>query len=131
MSSRDDGGDEGYGVTLRPSSFRHDELGNLLGAMLAKGTVVDYSIDGTDRRVGRTVNRQRLQRLLYSCEGPQRLTPVANELHEDIIHSLRRRSVSYARNRHRRLSCNSAPPPAARQSANGPWPPAAPASITP
>jgi len=52
------------------SSFRYDELGNLLGATLANGTDVDYSIDGTNRRVGRTVNGQRLQRLLYSGMHP-------------------------------------------------------------
>jgi YD repeat-containing protein len=52
------------------SSFRYDELGNLLGATLANGTAVDYAIDGTDRRVGRTVNGQRVQRLLYSGMHP-------------------------------------------------------------
>jgi RHS repeat-associated protein len=53
--------------------YTYDTLGNLTKVELPNGTVVEYLIDGNDRRVGRTVNGNITHQWLY--QGP--LTPIA------------------------------------------------------
>jgi YD repeat-containing protein len=38
------------------TSYQYDALGNLLNATLPGGTVIDYLIDGRNRRIGKKVN---------------------------------------------------------------------------
>jgi RHS repeat-associated protein len=45
--------------------YTYDELGNLTRVQLPAGDVIDYVIDGQNRRVGRTVNGHNLQGWLY------------------------------------------------------------------
>lgn len=45
--------------------YRYDAFGNLKNVMLADGTVVDYVIDGTNRRIGKKVNGSLIQGFLY------------------------------------------------------------------
>ncbi len=51
----------GTGVT----SYQYDALGNLLKVTLPSGTVIDYLIDGTNRRIGKKVNGALMQGFLY------------------------------------------------------------------
>ncbi|MDD9938190.1 MAG: hypothetical protein OXT09_31560 [Myxococcales bacterium] len=62
--------DAGAGET---TSYVYDELGNLMQVTLPGGSVIDYEIDGQNRRVGKVVDGVVQWRLLY---GDQ-LNPVA------------------------------------------------------
>jgi RHS repeat-associated protein len=53
--------------------YAYDALGNLVEVELSDGTLIEYVIDGRNRRIGRKVNGQLVQGLLY---GDQ-LNPVA------------------------------------------------------
>lgn len=53
--------------------YVYDELGNLLSVTLADGTLIDYIIDGANRRVGKKVNAVSVSGWLYNS----RLHPVA------------------------------------------------------
>jgi len=53
--------------------YEYDALGNLVEVELSDGTLVEYVVDGRNRRVGRKVNGQLVQGLVY---GDQ-LNPVA------------------------------------------------------
>ena len=55
------------------TNYSYDELGNLVSVALPSGTLVEYLIDGRNRRVGRPVNGAITHRWLY--EG--KLRPVA------------------------------------------------------
>ena len=55
------------------STYQYDALGNLRRVTLPNGTVIDYVIDGLNRRVGKKVNGVLTQGLLYK----DRLRPVA------------------------------------------------------
>ncbi len=59
----------GAGVT----SYQYDALGNLLKVTLPSGTVIDYLIDGANRRVGKKVGGTLVQGFLYQGS----LRPVA------------------------------------------------------
>ena len=59
----------GAGVT----SYQYDALGNLLKVTLPSGTVIDYLIDGANRRIGKKVNGTLVQGFLYQGS----LRPVA------------------------------------------------------
>lgn len=51
----------GVGTT----TYTYDVLGNLTAVALPDGTNVGYLIDGQNRRIGKTVNRSRVQGFLY------------------------------------------------------------------
>jgi RHS repeat-associated protein len=53
--------------------YEYDVVGNLRKATLAEGTIVDYLIDGRNRRIGKKVNGTLVQGLLYQDQ----LNPVA------------------------------------------------------
>jgi RHS repeat-associated protein len=53
--------------------YGYDALGNLVGASLPNGTLVEYAIDGQNRRIGKKLNGQPVEGFLY--EGQVR--PVA------------------------------------------------------
>jgi RHS repeat-associated protein len=53
--------------------YSYDVLGNLVGVELPDGTLIEYLIDGRNRRVGRKVNGQLVRGLLYAGQ----LNPVA------------------------------------------------------
>ncbi|HPA20923.1 MAG TPA: RHS repeat-associated core domain-containing protein, partial [Verrucomicrobiae bacterium] len=46
--------------------YRHDALGNLTGATLPSGTVIEYVLDGLGRRVGKNINGALSRGYLYS-----------------------------------------------------------------
>jgi RHS repeat-associated protein len=50
------------------SSFDYDELGNLVRASLPGDVVIDYLLDGRNRRVGKKINGTLVQGLLYQDE---------------------------------------------------------------
>jgi RHS repeat-associated protein len=58
---------DGSGTT----TYRYDELGNLLRVDLPTGEVVEYVIDGANRRIGKKVNGVLVQGFLY--ENPLRI----------------------------------------------------------
>jgi RHS repeat-associated protein len=47
------------------ADLRYDLLGNLLGVTLPDGTVIDYILDGQNRRIGKKINGARVQGFLY------------------------------------------------------------------
>ena len=49
--------------------YQYDVLGNLKSVTLPGGTVIDYIIDGNNRRIGKRVNRTLVQGLLYQDES--------------------------------------------------------------
>ena len=55
------------------TTYSYDELGNLTRVNLPGGTVIDYPIDGQNRRIGRRVNGALVQGFLYHG----RLKPIA------------------------------------------------------
>lgn len=55
------------------TSYSYDALGNLIQSSLPDGTVIDYLIDGQNRRVGKKVNGTLVQGFLYKDQ----LNPVA------------------------------------------------------
>jgi len=55
------------------TSYAYDALGNLIAATLPDGAVVEYLIDGNNRRIGKKLNGQLVEGFLY--EG--QLSPVA------------------------------------------------------
>ena len=55
------------------ATFAYDVLGNLKSATLPGGTVVDYVVDGQNRRIGKKVNGTLVQGFLYQNQ----LNPVA------------------------------------------------------
>ncbi len=55
------------------TTYRYDGMGNLVGATLPDGTVIEYLLDARDRRVGKRVNGALVQAFLY-LDG---LRPVA------------------------------------------------------
>lgn len=55
------------------ATYRYDVIGNLLSVALADGTDIQYIIDGQNRRVGKKVNGNLVQGLLYQGK----LNPVA------------------------------------------------------
>jgi len=55
------------------TNYQYDVLGNLRQVTLADGTVIDYVIDGQNRRIGKKVNGVLTQGLLYKDQ----LNPVA------------------------------------------------------
>ncbi len=55
------------------TSYNYDVLGNLLSATLADDTVVEYIIDGQNRRIGKKVNGALVQGFLYENQ----LNPIA------------------------------------------------------
>ncbi len=58
------------------TSYRLDALGNLTGITLADGTVIDYLIDGANRRIGKKRNSALAQGFLY--DGALRLIAELN-----------------------------------------------------
>lgn len=54
-------------------TYEYDEIGNLLSVELPDGTIIEYIIDGRNRRVGKKVNGMLVQNLLYT----DLLNPVA------------------------------------------------------
>jgi len=55
------------------TNYQYDVLGNLRQATLADGTIIDYVIDGQNRRIGKKVNGTLTQGLLYKDQ----LNPIA------------------------------------------------------
>jgi RHS repeat-associated protein len=55
------------------TTYRYDELGNLLRVTLPGDVVIDYVIDGRNRRIGKKVNGELVQGFLYQDQ----LNPVA------------------------------------------------------
>ncbi|HDH11672.1 MAG TPA: hypothetical protein ENG83_05670 [Nitrospirae bacterium] len=55
------------------TTYNYDELGNLISATLPDGTVIDYIIDGRNRRVAKLVNSVFTEGFLYQGQ----LNPVA------------------------------------------------------
>ena len=55
------------------ATYDYDARGNLRSATLSDGTVIDYVIDGQDRRIGKKVNGTLVQQLVYKDQ----LNPVA------------------------------------------------------
>ncbi len=53
--------------------YNYDDFGNLLHVVLPDGTLIEYVIDGQNRRVGKKVNGQYVNRWLYQDQ----LNPVA------------------------------------------------------
>lgn len=47
------------------TTYQYDALGNLLNVTLPNGTVIDYLIDGRNRRIGKKVNGALVQAFLY------------------------------------------------------------------
>ena len=47
------------------TNYQYDALGNLLRVNLPTGTVIEYLVDGSDRRIARKVNGTIVQRFLY------------------------------------------------------------------
>ncbi|MEA3411387.1 MAG: RHS repeat-associated core domain-containing protein, partial [Pseudomonadota bacterium] len=77
-------GDKTYGYTANgelqsktqggaTTHFTYDVLGNLMQVTLPGDTVIDYVIDGRNRRIGKKVNGELVQEFLYKDE----LNPVA------------------------------------------------------
>jgi RHS repeat-associated protein len=60
-------------VTGQTTTYNYDELGNLLGVTLADGTLIEYIIDGQNRRVGKRVGGVLVKCFLYQ----DRLNPLA------------------------------------------------------
>lgn len=52
-------------VTLKSTTYAHDLLGNLRAVTLPDGRVIDYVIDGNQRRIGKKVGGALLQGWLY------------------------------------------------------------------
>ena len=48
------------------TTYEYDELGNLTKVTLSDGRVIEYVIDGQNRRIGKKVNGVIVQRLVYS-----------------------------------------------------------------
>jgi RHS repeat-associated protein len=55
------------------TEYQYDELGNLLSVQKPDGTVIDYVIDGANRRIGKKVNGSLTKGWLYQSQ----LNPVA------------------------------------------------------
>ncbi len=60
-------------TTSETTQYQYDVLGNLMKVTLANGTVIDYIIDGQNRRVGKKVNGSLVQGFLYHNQ----INPVA------------------------------------------------------
>ena len=60
---------DGTGAT----SYQYDVLGNLLSVLSPNGTLIEYVVDGANRRVGKKVNGVLVQGWLYSSQ----LAPIA------------------------------------------------------
>lgn len=60
-------------VGMQMTQFNYDVVGNLKSVMLPAGTLIEYVIDGADRRIGKKVNGVLTQGFLYDGQ----LTPVA------------------------------------------------------
>ncbi|HJW94093.1 MAG TPA: RHS repeat-associated core domain-containing protein [Thermoanaerobaculia bacterium] len=63
------------------TSYRYDSFGNLVGVTLPNGLVIDYILDGKNRRVAKKVNGSVTQKFLYS-DG---LRPIAQLAPDDSI----------------------------------------------
>ncbi|HJW94096.1 MAG TPA: RHS repeat-associated core domain-containing protein, partial [Thermoanaerobaculia bacterium] len=63
------------------TSYRYDSFGNLVGVTLPNGLVIDYVLDGKNRRVAKKVNGTVTQKFLYS-DG---LRPIAQLAPDDSI----------------------------------------------
>jgi RHS repeat-associated protein len=61
------------GVTAQTTLYQYDVLGNLLSVTLPSGTLVEYLIDGQNRRVGKKVNGALTKQWIYRDQ----LSPVA------------------------------------------------------
>jgi len=55
------------------TSYNYDEMGNLLSAILPSGSVIDYVIDGRNRRVGKKVDGVVTNKWIYADQ----LNPIA------------------------------------------------------
>lgn len=55
------------------TSYAYDVLGNLIQATLSDGAIIEYLIDGSNRRIGKKVNGTIMQGLLYRDQ----LNPIA------------------------------------------------------
>ncbi|MBT3037525.1 MAG: hypothetical protein KME37_01170 [Candidatus Thiodiazotropha sp. (ex Codakia orbicularis)] len=59
-----------YGTTTQ---FTYDELGNLIQVLLPDNTIINYIVDGRNRRVGKRINGELVQGFLYKDQ----LNPIA------------------------------------------------------
>ncbi|MNJ94765.1 tRNA(Glu)-specific nuclease WapA precursor [compost metagenome] len=49
--------------------FKYDVFGNLIGAKLSDGRIIDYVLDGQNRRVGKKVNGKLVQAFVYQSQN--------------------------------------------------------------
>jgi len=73
FSYHPDGSLIGKVIGSESTSYSYDALGNLLSVTKANGDVIDYLVDGRNRRIGKLVNDSLVQGLLYK----DKLNPIA------------------------------------------------------